>query len=83
MSRMARLAEREELSSNPLRRLFNDLRTTQIAVDVDWRIMSLLSWEDADRRALGAHPALGIRVNRDVQPARSRSASLLVCVKAC
>jgi hypothetical protein len=35
------LAEGEELSSNPLRRLFNGLRTTQFAVNVDWRIMSL------------------------------------------
>jgi hypothetical protein len=41
---------------NPLRAFFNDLQTTPIVVDVDWRIMSLLSWEDADRRALGAHP---------------------------
>jgi hypothetical protein len=31
------LAEGEELSSNPLRGVFNDLRTTQIAVDVAWR----------------------------------------------
>ena len=29
------LAEGEELSSNPLRAFFNDLRTTQFAVDVD------------------------------------------------
>ena len=29
------LAEGEELSSNPLRAFFNDLRTTQNAVDVD------------------------------------------------
>jgi hypothetical protein len=29
------LAEGEELSSNSLRRVFNGLRTTQIAVDVD------------------------------------------------
>jgi hypothetical protein len=36
------LAEGEELSSNPLRRVFNDLRTTQIVVDVDWRIKGLL-----------------------------------------
>ena len=34
MSRLGRLAEGEELSSNPLRAYFNDLRTTQIAVDV-------------------------------------------------
>ena len=33
------LAEGEALSSNPLRAYFNDLRTTQIAVDVAWRIM--------------------------------------------
>jgi hypothetical protein len=37
------LAEGEELSSNPLRAFFNDLRTTQIAVDVDWRILRLFS----------------------------------------
>jgi hypothetical protein len=35
MSRMGVLAEGEELSSNPLRRVFNDLQTTQIVVDVD------------------------------------------------
>jgi hypothetical protein len=29
------LAEGEELSSNPLRPVFNDLHTTQFAVDVD------------------------------------------------
>jgi hypothetical protein len=29
------LAEGEELSSNPLRAFFNDLRTTQVSVDVD------------------------------------------------
>jgi len=29
------LAEREELWSNPLRRDFNDLRTTQVLMDVD------------------------------------------------
>jgi hypothetical protein len=33
------LAEGEELSSNPLRRVFNGLRTTQITVDVDERIV--------------------------------------------
>ena len=33
------LAEGEELSSNPLRRVFNDLQTTQNAVDVVWRIL--------------------------------------------
>jgi hypothetical protein len=38
---MRDMAEGEELSSNPLRRVFNDLRTTQIAVDVDRRILSL------------------------------------------
>jgi hypothetical protein len=38
MSRLGVLAEGEELSSNPLCRVFNDLRTTQIAVDVDRRI---------------------------------------------
>jgi len=38
---MGRLAEGEELSSNPLRRDFNDLRTTQVAVDVAWRILGL------------------------------------------
>ena len=32
------LAEGQELSSNPLRRLFNGLRTTQIEVDGAWRI---------------------------------------------
>jgi hypothetical protein len=36
------LAEGEELSSNPLSRYFNELRTTQTAVDVDWRILGLL-----------------------------------------
>jgi hypothetical protein len=36
------LAEGEELSSNPLRAFFNDLRTTQNAVDVAWRILGLL-----------------------------------------
>jgi threonine dehydrogenase-like Zn-dependent dehydrogenase len=36
------LAEGEELWSNPLRAIFNDLQTTQIAVDVDWRILSLV-----------------------------------------
>jgi hypothetical protein len=35
MSRLDMLAERQELSSNPLFRYFNDLETTQIAVDVD------------------------------------------------
>jgi hypothetical protein len=35
------LAEGEELSSNPLRAFFNDLRTTQFAVDVAWRIRTL------------------------------------------
>jgi hypothetical protein len=35
------LAEGEELSSNPLRRLFNELQTTLNAVDVAWRILSL------------------------------------------
>ena len=39
MSRMARLAEGEVLSSNPLRRIFNGLRTTQSTVDVDQRIL--------------------------------------------
>jgi hypothetical protein len=42
MSRMGRLAEGEDLSSNPLRSVFNDLQTTQIAVDVDERILSQL-----------------------------------------
>jgi hypothetical protein len=42
MSRLRILAEGEELSANPLRRVFNDLLTTQIAVDVDWRILSQL-----------------------------------------
>jgi hypothetical protein len=42
MSRLGGLAEGEELSSNPLRAFFNGLRTTQMAVDVDWRIMNLL-----------------------------------------
>ena len=44
MSRPGVLAEGEELSSNPLRRVFNDLQTTQIVVDVDWRILKLL-WQ--------------------------------------
>ena len=39
MSRLGVLAEGEELSSNPLRCVFNDLRSTQIAVDVAWRIL--------------------------------------------
>jgi hypothetical protein len=34
MSRLRRLAEGEELSSNPLGAFFNDLRTTWIVVDV-------------------------------------------------
>jgi hypothetical protein len=42
MSRLGVLAEGEELSSNPLRRVFKDLRTTPILVDVDWRILKLL-----------------------------------------
>jgi hypothetical protein len=37
-----RLAEGQELSSNPLRRVFNDLRTTPILVHVDRRILKLL-----------------------------------------
>jgi hypothetical protein len=36
------LAEGEILSSNPLCRVFNGLCTTQIAVDVAWRILRLL-----------------------------------------
>ena len=36
------LAEGEELSSNPLCRIFNDLRTTRILVDVAYRILDLL-----------------------------------------
>jgi hypothetical protein len=36
------LAEGEELSSNPLRRIFNGLQTTCIVVDVDQRIPTLL-----------------------------------------
>jgi hypothetical protein len=31
------LAEGKELSSNPLRRVFNDLQITRFLVDVDWR----------------------------------------------
>jgi hypothetical protein len=51
MSRMARLAEGEEPRSNPLRAFFNDLRTTQIAVDVDWRIFgpALVGAKDSAR----------------------------------
>jgi hypothetical protein len=54
------LAERQELSSNPLRAYFNDLRTTLISVDVDWRIVEPLrgsgasiinkSWPKLSRR---------------------------------
>jgi hypothetical protein len=42
VSRPKRLAEGEELSSNPLCRVFNDLPTTSILVHVDWRILQLL-----------------------------------------
>jgi hypothetical protein len=35
------LAEGEELSSNPLRFVFNELQSTLFAVDVDWRILGL------------------------------------------
>jgi hypothetical protein len=38
MSRLRRLAEGEELSSNLLRFVFKGLGTTRIAMDVDWRI---------------------------------------------
>jgi hypothetical protein len=38
------LAEGEELSSNPLRAFFNGLRTTQIGVDVAWRISGGVQW---------------------------------------
>ena len=38
MYRQGVLAEGEELSSNPLSCYFNELRTTQVAVDVDRRI---------------------------------------------
>jgi hypothetical protein len=41
MSRQGVLADGEELSANPLSRHFNGLRTTQIAVDVAWRIAGL------------------------------------------
>jgi hypothetical protein len=41
LSAKAMLAEGEELSSNPLRAYFNDLQTTQIAVDVAWRILGV------------------------------------------
>ena len=59
MSRLARLAEGEELSSNPLRRDFNDLRTTQLAVDVAWRILELFrrSRRLASRGLFAARPA--------------------------
>jgi hypothetical protein len=36
------LAEGEELWSNPLHRVFNDLRTTQNLAYVDWRILGVL-----------------------------------------
>src|SRR5918996_4670116 len=42
LSAWAVLAEGEELSSNPLFCYFNGLRTTQIVVDVAWRILGLL-----------------------------------------
>jgi len=42
MSRVVRLAEGEELSSNPLFCLFNELRSTPIAVDVAWRNLGVL-----------------------------------------
>jgi hypothetical protein len=38
MSRPRRLAEGEDLWSNTLRRIFNNLRITQGTVDVAWRI---------------------------------------------
>ena len=41
MSRLGALAEGEELSSNPLSREINDLRTTLILVGVAWRILAL------------------------------------------
>jgi hypothetical protein len=49
------LAEGEELSSNPLRFVFNGLQTTLFMVDVDWRIrLHILLRNFASPRA---HPA--------------------------
>jgi hypothetical protein len=43
MARLDDLAEGGKLSSNPLRAFFNHLRTTQVPVDVDWRISSSMA----------------------------------------
>jgi len=58
--RMSRLAEGEELSSSPLRAFFNDLRTTYISVDVDWRILDLLADIRSPDRAGGRAAAARI-----------------------
>ena len=50
MSRLGVLAEGEVLSSNPLQAFFNGLRTTQIAVDVAWRIHNPLWRSPLDMR---------------------------------
>jgi hypothetical protein len=53
------LADGEELSSNPLCRFFNDLRITQTAVDVAWRIHDLLWRSPLDHETLRTgHAAL-------------------------
>jgi hypothetical protein len=62
------LAEGEELWSNPLRAFFNDLRTTQTAVDVAWRILSLL-WRSSPRSRDGRCPFATVLVRSSGGPA--------------
>jgi hypothetical protein len=51
------LAEGEELSSNPLRAFFNDLCTTLVAVELDWRIVGYSSVLQCNGRRAGARAA--------------------------
>jgi hypothetical protein len=68
LSASTMLAEGEELSSNLLCRIFNDLRTTQISVDVAWRIIDGARDLEVETSVLILHkldmaPPKGLRVD--------------------
>jgi hypothetical protein len=72
VSAWAVLAEGEELSTNPLRAYFNDLRTTENAVEVDWRIWTPVLGCPSTATAGG--PARGLQKRASIR-ASSRAAT--------
>jgi hypothetical protein len=70
------LAEGEELSPNPLRRLFNGLQITQRTVDVAWRILNPLRPSPPAATTAGAHCTRGFLIRAAPQPKRDLCGAL-------